>query len=179
MATIFKPAPPKRPSSPTSAKMTQTPCSQTFTDTQGRTVVYSGLLDTDGKCVFYNRRIVASSFDGERSIWTDLTGKEDAFTNVDGDSCAFKNPDGTFTTGVIKNGVCTLPASKFDTAASVLNKAFDLGTKIVDLRGGKAQDTVVVQPTPTSKGVSTGAVLMIVAGVAVVATVGYFALRKK
>lgn len=150
------------------------PCSSTGTTSTGQTVIYSGYMGTDGKCHFFTRRVVdKSAFNGERQVWNDLTG----YSNADGDSCALTNPDGSVSTGVLSGGKC-VPASKgkgWDFANNLLN----LASQYIGVRQDAASPNVTVNVPEQKKGMGTGAVIGIVAGIAVLGTIAYFVFKKK
>ena len=87
MATIFKPAAPKKP---TASMKEGATCYVRGADGMNR----RGVM-INGKCVLgVGRSFTELSFNGENAVWKDLTGKNDAYTNADGDSCAYKNQIG-------------------------------------------------------------------------------------
>lgn len=49
-------------------------CVEYFRDTQGRVWRYEGRVNSAGNCVWYERYLQQSSFDGERMVWSDMTG---------------------------------------------------------------------------------------------------------
>ena len=148
-------------------------CTEYITDSRGNTWVYTGRVESDGQCHFYSRKPAPMSFDGERAIWSDLVG----YSNLDGDSCALQNPDGSISTGVIQGGKC-VPKTKgkgWDVAGQLLN----LANQFIGTRQDTAQANVTIPvPEPQPTGMSTGAVIGLVAGVAVIGGIIYFIAKK-
>lgn len=174
MATIFNPSFKRKPSmmkrlyappvlenpNTSSARMTQTSCSGTYRDSQGNTIIYTGLLDTDGNCHYYNRRILSAAFDGERMVWSDLTGS--------GASCADGTPATTTTATPQTTGK----------GWDALNNALKLAQQYIGARQDTAQSQVTIPAPVQSQGMSTGAVVGIVAGIAVIGGIIYMIAKK-
>ena len=149
------------------------PCSTTVTDRNGITWTYTGWIDRNGVCHYYERKRDAAAFNGEREVWTDLQG----YSNLEGDSCAIQNPDGSITTGKIVGGKCTAPSKGrgWDFASNLLN----LANQFIGVRQDTASTQVnVPAPPPQRSGMSTGAIIGIVAGVAVIGGIIYFVAKK-
>ena len=135
------------------------PCTATYTDTNGRTWTYRGYRDNTGKCIYYTRTAAVSAFDGDRQVWADLTGTSQTTTTA---------PQTTNDKTNERTG------KGWDFANNLLN----LASQYIGVRQDTAQPNVTVNVPEQRKGLGTGAVIGIVAGVAVLGTIAYFAFKK-
>ena len=106
-------------------------------------------------------------FNGERQVWADLQGERNS--SVTGSM-------GTYITQQA-NQVQSATQQKgkgWDFANNLLN----LASQYVGVRQDTAQPNVTVNVPEESKGMGTGTVIGIVAGVAVLGTIAYFAFKK-
>jgi len=150
-------------------------CKEYVTDSRGNTWVYTGRVESDGRCHWYSRKPAPMAFDGERAIWSDLQG--DRYSEVIGPD-GKEYPAGT-TIQDINSGKATPVSERTGKGWDVASQLLTLANQFIGTRQDTAQANVTVPvPEPQPTGMSTGAVIGLVAGVAVIGGIIYFIAKK-
>lgn len=173
--TIFTPKTPIKGGGALGLINYDAPCESVYTDTNGRTWRYKGYRDSSGKCIFFSRQAVAAAFDGERQVWSDLQG--DRFCQVVGPD-GKEYPAGTTAADVLSGKATPISSTpKTGRGWDVADKVLNLANQLIGVRQDAASTNVTVTPPPAKKGMSTGTVVGLVAGVAIIGTIIYFVAK--